>query len=63
LSKKLDKTITRERQCLRAALLAEIQERYEREEPVRVIEQQLAGVKIEKKPKILSYFSDDTYPE
>jgi hypothetical protein len=63
LSQKLDKTITRERQRLRAALLAEIQERYEREEPVRVIEQQLAGVKINKKPKVLSYFSDDTSPE
>jgi len=63
LFKKLNKTITRERQRLRAALLAEIQERYEREEPVRVIEEQLAGIKIEKKPKVLSYFSDATSPE
>lgn len=60
---KLNKRITSERERLRAALLVEIQKRYEIEGPVRAIEQQLAGVKVGKEPKILSYFSEDTLPE
>jgi hypothetical protein len=59
----LNKGITNERQRLRAALLKEIQEKYEREEPVRVIEEQLSGLKISKKPKVFSYFTEDTLPE
>jgi hypothetical protein len=55
--------IANEKKRLRAALLTEIQERYEREGPVKVIEQQLAGMKISKEPKIASYFSEDTLPE
>jgi hypothetical protein len=59
----LVRRITNEKERLRTALLVEIQERYEREGPVRVIERQLAGVKISKEPKIVSYFSKDTLPE
>lgn len=60
---KLNKRITSEREQLRAALLAEIQKKYEIEGPIRAIEQQLAGIKVSKEPKILSYFSEDTLPE
>lgn len=59
----LEKTMRYEKQRLRNDLLADIQERYERDEPVRVIEEQLAGVKIDRKPKVMSYFSNDTLPE
>ena len=61
--KELNNRIRSERQRLRNTLLAEIQDRYEREEPVRVIEQQLSGMKISKEPKVMSYFSKDTLPE
>jgi len=59
----LNKRIASERERLRAALLVEIQEKYEREGPVRAIERQLAGVKIDTAPKVVSYFSNDTLPE
>jgi uncharacterized protein YeeX (DUF496 family) len=61
--KKLEKRIRSEKQRLRDMLLADIQERYKREEPVRVIERQLSGVKIDKQPKVMSYFLEDTLPE
>ena len=60
---KLNKRIASERERLRAALLEEIQKKYEIEDPVRAIEQQLAGIKVSKEPKILSYFSENTLPE
>ena len=59
----LNKKIASERERLRAALLIETQENYEREGPVRSIERQLAGVKIDTAPKVVSYFSSDTLPE
>jgi len=61
--KVLVRRIANEKERLRAALLKEIQEKYEREGPVRVIERQLAGLKVSKEPKIVSYFSEDTLPE
>jgi uncharacterized protein DUF3435 len=61
--KKLEKRIRSEKQRLRDILLADIQERYEREGPVRVIERQLSGIKIDKQPKVMSYFSENTLPE
>jgi len=59
----LNKRIASEKERLRAALLTEIQEKYEREEPVRTIERQLAGVKLDRTSKAVSYFSKDTLPE
>jgi len=59
----LNKKIASEKERLRAALLVEIQETYEIEGPVRSIERQLAGVKIDPTPKVVSYFSNDTLPE
>ncbi|KAL9084485.1 MAG: hypothetical protein Q9165_008058 [Trypethelium subeluteriae] len=59
----LKRRIANEKARLRAALLKEIQERYESEQPVRVIERQLAGVKVKREPKTDSYFSNDTLPE
>jgi hypothetical protein len=61
--KELVKLIRSEKQRLRNELLVEIQEKYEREEPVRIIEQQLSGVKVSKELKVMSYFSKDTLPE
>jgi hypothetical protein len=59
----LDTRIVSERKRRRAALLVKIQEKYEKEEPVRIIERQLAGVKVDTMSKVASYFSDDTLPE
>jgi hypothetical protein len=61
--KDLMSLIRSEKQRLRSELLTDIQEKYEREEPVRIIEQQLSGVKITKEVKVMSYFSEDTLPE
>jgi hypothetical protein len=58
----LVRRIANEKERLIAALLIEIQERYEREGPVRVIERQLVGLKVSKEPKIVSYFSEDMLP-
>ncbi|KAF1814282.1 hypothetical protein P152DRAFT_465179 [Eremomyces bilateralis CBS 781.70] len=46
-----NKTIIGEKQRLRASLLAELQEKYEKEGPVRAIERQLSGVKISQNSK------------
>ncbi|KAF1809568.1 C2H2 finger domain protein [Eremomyces bilateralis CBS 781.70] len=58
-----NKRIISEKQRLRASLLADIQEKYEKEGPVRAIEQQLSGVKISQKPIVASYFTTKTLPE
>jgi hypothetical protein len=63
LYKELEKRIQSERKRLRNELLVTIQKNYERDAPVRAIERQLAGVKISKEPKVMSYFSKDTLPE
>lgn len=59
----LEKQIHGERKRLRNELLVTIQKNHERHAPVRAIKQQLAGVKISKEPKVMSYFSEDTLPE
>src|SRR5437016_5323564 len=56
----LNRRMLSERQRLRAALLKEIQEKYEIEGPVKTIEEQLAGLKVSSQPKVASYFSEDT---
>lgn len=51
--KALGSKINQERQRLRHALLQDVKERWEREQPVRDIEQQLAGEEIKDDPKPL----------
>jgi len=60
---KLCREINNEKQRLRYALLPEVQQRYDREQPVKEVERQLAGIKLEVDPKTASYFSDETPPE
>ncbi|KAF2455228.1 hypothetical protein BDY21DRAFT_396397 [Lineolata rhizophorae] len=60
--KALVRRVANEKERLRATLLAEIQEIYERGQPVRIIERHLAGVKLNSEPKVASYFSEDTLP-
>jgi Protein of unknown function (DUF3435) len=60
---KIDKMVRSEKQRLRRELLLDVQEKYEREGPVREIELQLSGIKISETPKFLPYFSEDSLPE
>jgi hypothetical protein len=60
---KLCHEINNEKQRLRYALLPEVQRRYDREQPVKEVEWQLAGIKLKVDPKTASYFSDETSPE
>jgi hypothetical protein len=56
--------IRSEKQRLRNELLAEIQEKHEREELVRIIEEQLSGIKVKGPEAVaVSYFSEDTFPK
>jgi hypothetical protein len=59
----LSRQISNEKQRLRYALIKEVQQRYDQEQPVKEVERQLAGIKLEVDPKLASYFSDETPPE
>ncbi|KAF2415628.1 hypothetical protein EJ08DRAFT_673832 [Tothia fuscella] len=59
----LSRQISNKKQRLRYALIKEVQQRYDQEQPVKEVERQLAGIKLEVDPKLASYFSDETPPE
>ena len=59
----LSRQISNEKQRLRYALIKEVQQRYDQEQPVKEVERQLSGVKVERDSKMTTFFSDETPPE